>query len=76
MKMQNNYLRILLGFICGYLLIFSVESELLSTQVAISLTFLVNMVVSYNKRIRHLKIHVRNIIGAFLLGALTGVVLK
>lgn len=76
LEIKNKFLRILFGFMCGLLLTISVESELISTQIAIFITFAGNMLVSYNVALSHLKIHFRNIIASFLLGALLGMALK
>ncbi len=73
---NNIFITLLIGFaFLGALLVTFIESEILASEVVISIAFLVNIFAIYNKALSKIKNVIRYFSASFLFGALLGVII-
>lgn len=72
---KNVYWLSVAGVVVGLLLVVSIESNLIATEVAISIAFIINLLILNSKKIAEYKSRLQNITASLLLGTLIGVLL-
>jgi hypothetical protein len=71
----NLFTFLIIGFaLFGVLLVAFIESEVIASELAISLAFLVNIIAIYNKSFSKIKNKIRCFSASFLFGALLSII--